>query len=115
MPLTTRIETHALSLTPSDERRITHRLQALARRLGARPAPSAVLVLTHHEDRRAVEAVLRVQLGPLGAHIVAHETAATADHAARLAIGEVERQYERRVAAQRGEPTFGVPSRRRLT
>ena len=115
MPLTTRIETHDLTLSPTDERRIEHRLEVLARRLAKRPAPTAVLTLTYLEDRRVVEADLRVQLGPLGAHLVAHEAAATPDHAARLAVEQVERQLERQVAAQRGEPAYGVPSRRRLT
>jgi ribosome-associated translation inhibitor RaiA len=115
MPLSTRVETHGFNLTPVDERRIEHGLHALERRLSKRPDPSAILVLTHFPARRVVEADLRVQLGPLGAHLIARETAETADHATRRAIEEVERQLERRVAIQRGEPTYGVPSRRRAT
>jgi hypothetical protein len=38
--------------------------------------------------------------------------AETADRAVHLAVRDVERQLERRHATQRGEPTYGVPSRR---
>lgn len=113
MPLTIRVETQGFNLSPTEERRIEHGLQALGRRLERRPDPSAILVLTHLPDSKGYEARLRIQLGPLGAHLVAGETAETADRATRLAISAVERQLERRVAQQRGEATFGVPSRRR--
>ncbi len=113
MPLSIRVETHGFDLSPIDDERIAHGLHALERRLGERPDPSAVMVLTRFPSRRVVEAELRVQLGPLGAHLVAREAAETANHAARRAIEAVERQLERRVATQRGEPTYGVPSRRR--
>jgi hypothetical protein len=113
MPLNIRVETRGFDLSPTDDRRVEHGLRALERRLGKRPAPSAILVLTHFPARRVTEADLRVQLGPLGAHLIARETAETADHATRRAVEEIERQLERRVATQHGEPTFGVPSRRR--
>ena len=56
---------------------------------------------------------LRVQLGPLGPTLTSSQAASTPDRAAHLAIQAVERQLERLVAVQRGEPTYGVPSRRR--
>jgi hypothetical protein len=59
-----------------------------------------------------MEVDLRVQLGPLGAHLVSHQRAGTTAHAVRLAVEDVERQLERRHADQRGEASFGVPSRR---
>ena len=114
MPLSIRIETHGFELSPTEQRRIQHGLRALERRVERRPDPAAILVLTRHEAPRLVEADLRLQLGPLGAHLVACESAETADHATRCAIEAVERQLERCLASQRGESTFGVPSRRRL-
>ena len=115
MPLNIRVESRGFDLTPMEEQRIERTLRALERRLGKRPDASALLVLAHFPSRRAVEADLRVQLGPLGEHLIARETAETADHATRRAIEEIERQLERTVARQRGEPSFGVPSRRRST
>jgi hypothetical protein len=63
---------------------------------------------------REIVASLRVQLGPLGPTLASSQTAPTPDRAAHLAIRAIEHQLERLVAAQRGEPSYGVPSRRRL-
>jgi hypothetical protein len=115
MPLSTRVETHGFELSPIDERRFEYHLHALEVRLEKRPEPSAILILTRHRATRVIEANLRIQLGPLGSHPLARETAETADHATRLAVEKIERQLERRVATQRGEPNYGVPSRRRAT
>jgi hypothetical protein len=60
-----------------------------------------------------VSASLRLQLGPLGPTLASVQHAQTPDRAARLAIQAIERQLERMVAGQRGESSFGVPSRRR--
>jgi hypothetical protein len=69
-------------------------------------------MLTRHRDQRQVEVDLRVQLGTLGSHLISHQGAETVDRAVRLAVEDVERQLERQHAVQRGEPSFGVPSRR---
>ena len=79
MPLNIRVETRGFDLSPTDDRRVEHGLRALERRLGKRPDPSAILVLTHFPACRVMEAGLRVQLGPLGAHLIARETAETAE------------------------------------
>jgi ribosomal protein L31E len=113
MPLDTHIEVQGFTLTAVEQRRIDHDLAVLARQgLAHRPAPKAVLVLRQHVAQRQVEANLQVQLGPLGAHVVSHQAAETADRAVRLAVADIERQLERRLASQRGEPSYGVPSRR---
>jgi ribosome-associated translation inhibitor RaiA len=112
MTLETTLRTHGMTLTDAERQRIDHHLAALDRRLTHRPSPTAVLVLEEHRNRRQIEANLRVQVGPLGDHLVSHQTAETVDRAVRLAVEDVERQIERKVAGQRGEPTFGVPSRR---
>jgi hypothetical protein len=113
MTLKTRLEVQGCALTAVEQQRIEAHLASLDRQLLAhRPDPRAVLVLRRHAAQRQIEANLQVQLGPLGAHVVSHQTAETADRAARLAVADVERQLERRLGSQRGEPTFGVPSRR---
>jgi ribosome-associated translation inhibitor RaiA len=104
-----------VSLSAADERRLQHQLDGLERRLVHHPEPTAVLVLTGHGRQRRVEAELRVQLGPLGGHLISHQQAETVDRAVHLAIADVERQLERQHAAQSGEPSFGVPSRRQPT
>lgn len=112
MPLQTIIRTSGVSLSSSDEWQVHHQLDALERRLIHHPDPKASLMLTRHRDQRQVEVDLRVELGPLGSHLISHQGAETVDRAVHLAIKDVERQLERRHAAQRGEPSFGVPSRR---
>lgn len=88
-------------------------LAMLGRRLVHRPEPIAVLSLSGPNGQREIEASLRVQLGPLGPTLTSSQAAQTPDRAAHLAIHAVERQLERLVAGQRGEPSYGVPSRRR--
>jgi ribosome-associated translation inhibitor RaiA len=112
MALETKVKLHGLTLTGAEERRVHKRLHALERRLIHRPEPTAELGLRPHGAQRQVQADLRLTLGPLGPRLVSHQTAETADHAVRLAIEDVERQLERRQARQRGEQTYGVPSRR---
>ena len=112
MVLRTIIRRGDVALSELDERRIERRLRALERRLINRPEPEAVLALKAESAQRRVRADLRVQLGPLGMHLISHQDAETVDRAVRLAVEDVERQLERRRAQQAGESTFGVPSRR---
>jgi hypothetical protein len=114
MTLTVSLERHGVPLSAVQEDRIRHHLAALERRLARRPGPIAVLALTGPNARHEIVASLRVQLGPLGPTLTSSQTATTPDAAARLAIFAVERQLERMVAVQRGEPSYSVPSRRRL-
>jgi len=112
MMLETKLDTNGMRLDAVVERRIRHHLEALGRRLAKRAAPVAVLVLRERMGARAVEAHLRLQLEPLGVHLVAHQAAETPDRAVRLAVEDVQRQLERHTSGQRAEHTFGVPSRR---
>jgi ribosome-associated translation inhibitor RaiA len=113
MALTIRLSTKGLALNETERTRIERQLRALERHeLANRPAPQAALVLRRYAAQRRVAVNLRVQLGPLGRHVVSHQAAATPDQAVRLAVADVERQLERLRAAQAGEPTYGVPSRR---
>jgi ribosome-associated translation inhibitor RaiA len=106
------LETHDCPLGPDEERHIRHHLERLGQRLTHFPEPLASVHLKRHELQRQVEVDLRVELGPLGAHLISHQSAETAVHAVRLAVEDVERQLERRLAKQRGEHSYGVPSRR---
>jgi ribosome-associated translation inhibitor RaiA len=112
MALETIIRATGMSLSGDVEARVQHQLSALDRRLAHHPAPKAWLVLTRHREQRQIEVDLRVELGPLGSHLVSHQAAETVDRAVRLAVDDAERQLERVHAVQRGEPSFGVPSRR---
>ncbi len=85
---------------------------SLERRVAARSEVQATLLLENQLGKRQVRAKLRVELGPLGPTLVGREAASTPDAAARMVVDDVERQLERLTSRQRGEPTFGVPSRR---
>jgi hypothetical protein len=113
MTLTITLERHGVPLTTTQEQRVRRHLSALGRRLVHRPEPIAVLSFAGPNGRREIEASLRVRLGPLGPTLTGSQAAPTPDRAAHLAIQAVERQLERLVAGQRGEPSYGVPSRRR--
>lgn len=115
MTLTITLERHGVALTTAQEQRVHRHLTALGRRLTHRPEPIAVLSFVGPNGKREFQASLRIQLGPLGPTLTSSQAAPTPDRAARMAIQAVERQLERLVAGQRGEPSYGVPSRRRLS
>jgi hypothetical protein len=112
MPLRTTLNLGDLTLTELEERRIRRQLEGLGRRLARHPQPSADIVLRPHPGQRQTRADMRVQLGSLGPHLVSHQLARTPDRAVRLAVDDIQRQLERRLAQQRGEPSYAVPSRR---
>lgn len=114
MTLTVSLERHGVPLSRVQEERIRHHLAALERRLARRPEPIAVLTLSGPNTRQEITANLRVLLGPLGPTLTSSQSATAPDAAARLAVHAVERQLERMVAGQRGEHSYGVPSRRRM-
>ena len=99
-------------LGSGEETHIRRQLEKLGKRLTHFPEPSADVVLKQQHGQQRVDVALRVELGPLGNHLISHQWGKTADHAVRLAVADVERQLERRLAKQRGEHTYGVPSRR---
>jgi ribosome-associated translation inhibitor RaiA len=112
MALQTRIDARGVQLGETDRRRVQHHLDTLARRLVHRSEPIAVLALDQQRQQRRIRVDLRVELGPDGPTLVSHQAAETVDRAAELAVTDVERQLERLQAGQRGEASFGVPSRR---
>jgi hypothetical protein len=107
------VVTHGFILDEVEARRINHQLAALGDRLAVRPDARVLLRLREYPAQRRFTADLRVQLGPLGAHLVSRQDGSLPGQAARRAVDDVERQLERKVAGQRGDPSFGVPSRRR--
>ena len=107
-----KIETKGLELTTSQRDRINHQLNELAVRLETRANPVATIELIAFPERRTVEVDCRVHLEPLGAHLVSHREADTVEHAVRLALEDIDRELETKLASQRGDATFGVPSRR---
>jgi ribosome-associated translation inhibitor RaiA len=101
--------------TEAEMKRIEHQVEGLARRVKHYPDPRLHAVLERHVQQRRVTAEFRLQLGPLGPSLMSHQAAETADRAAKLAIDDLERQLERHLARQRGEASYGVPSRRKFT
>jgi ribosome-associated translation inhibitor RaiA len=112
MALKIQLTTGDLDLSPGQEKRVLHQLRSLERRLVHFPEPIASLTVRDHRAQRRVTVDLRVELVPHGSHLISHQAADTVEHAVRLAVDDVERQLERHIAKLRGEPTFGVPSRR---
>jgi ribosome-associated translation inhibitor RaiA len=112
MSLEIKLDVHDFVLSDDEDRRIHQQLAGLERRLVHRPDPTAVLVLKQLVAPRQVQVDLRLRLGPLGPQLISHQAGTTADQAVRLAVADVERQLERHTARQRGEHTYGVPSRR---
>lgn len=112
MTLAIALEQHGVRLTAAQEQRVRHQLAGLGRRLERRPDPMATLAFTGPNGEQQIVANLRLQLGPLGPTLVSSQAALTPDRAANLAVQAVERQLERMVSGQRGEPSYGVPSRR---
>ncbi len=111
MTLNRSIKLRNVTLSEREQARIDPRLDSLERRR-QHPEPAAMLVSTAYPPQRRTEVVLRLQLGPLDGHPISHQAAETADDAVRLAVEDIERQLERTLSTQRGEPSFGVPSRR---
>lgn len=98
--------------TPEEDRRIDHHIDAFAPRVKHYPEPRLHIVLDRHQRAPHATVETRLQLGPLGPSLISHQQGASFDQAVKHAIEDLEKQLERHVAKQRGEPAFGVPSRR---
>lgn len=112
MALNTEYRVRGFKLTRLEEERIDRQVKSLEKRVANFPDPRLELVFDEQANPRVVRVDLRLALGPLGGHLVSHQEGPSADVAGKAAIGDVKRQLERRLANQRGEPSFGVPSRR---
>lgn len=95
-------------------RRIERQVGGLARRVKQYPGPRLHVVVERFIRQRRVTAETRLQLGPLGPSLVSHQQAETPARAIHAAISDLERQLERHLSKQRGDASFGVPSRRRF-
>jgi hypothetical protein len=107
MTTSIQIETHRFILDDHEARRINRRLARLGARLADHPIARALLVLRQRRDRRGFTADLRVQLGPLGPHLLGHRDAPLAVTAAVRAVGAVERQLGRPPAERPGDRSHG--------
>lgn len=99
-------------LSEVSQKRIQRHLKGLERRLVNFHHTKVNLTVKDRPTERRHTADLLVQLGVDGVELVSHHGGESAEHAARLAIEDVERQLERHVANLRGEPAYGTPSRR---
>lgn len=112
MTLNVRIHADGFELKPDVQDRFEHMLARLERRLSHFSEPKAVVRLREEGTPTVTTVDLRIELGSHSGELISHQSAPTADHSMRLAMEDVERQLERRLSSQRGEATYGVPSRR---
>ena len=98
-------------LTPLEEERIQRHSKSLEKKDREVSQPSHGTCNRRTDSPAGVRVDLRLALGPLGGHLVSHQDGPSADVAVKAAIDDVKRQLERRLANQRGESSFGVPSR----
>ena len=106
------LNTPRTELSPDSEKRIQRHIAGLERRLVKFQNPQITITIRDRPTERRHTADVRVQLGVDGVELVSHHGGEAAEHAARLAIEDIERQLERYVATLRGEPAYGTPSRR---
>ncbi|MCC6943640.1 MAG: hypothetical protein IT335_03625 [Thermomicrobiales bacterium] len=112
MALNTEYRMRGVTLTRLEEERIDRQVKSLEKRVANFPDPRLEMAFDEQVNPRVVKVDLRLALGPLGGHLVSHQEGPSPDVASKAAIGDVKRQLERRLANQRGEATYGVPSRR---
>ncbi|CAN5653641.1 hypothetical protein BH23CHL5_BH23CHL5_26150 [soil metagenome] len=112
MAMEVQLHHRGVTLSSLEEERIQRHVRSLDRRVAKFPSPRLEMAITNEASPRGVRVDLRLALGPLGGHLVSHQEGPSSDVAVKAAVGDVKRQLERRLANQRGEPSFGVPSRR---
>ncbi|MCC6791456.1 MAG: HPF/RaiA family ribosome-associated protein [Thermomicrobiales bacterium] len=112
MALEIQMHTTNVVITPAQQERIDRQFESIERRLSDAPDPVARLTLKSQDEQRVVTADLRITLGTKAMELISHQSAEKPDHAVRLALEDAERQLERLRSQQRGEPAYGVPSRR---
>ena len=99
-------------ISPEAEKRIQRHLSGLEKRLTNFHNSNVHLTIKDKPTERRYTADAVVALGVDGVELASHHAGESAEHAARLAIEDIERQLERHVSTLRGESTFGTPSRR---
>ena len=112
MPMEVQLHKRGITLTRLEEERIQRHTRSLEKRVEKFPNPRLELAIEDQAPHRGVRVDLRLALGPLGGHLISHQEGQGADVAVKAAINDVKRQLERRLSNQRGESSYGVPSRR---
>jgi ribosome-associated translation inhibitor RaiA len=106
------LHTPRTRLSPDSEKRIQRHIAGLERRLVNFANPLISITIKDRVTERRHTADIRLQLGVDGVELLSHNDGESAEHAARLAIEDIERQLERYMSTLRGEATYGTPSRR---
>jgi ribosome-associated translation inhibitor RaiA len=106
------LHTPRTRLSPDSEKRIQRHIAGLERRLVNFANPLISITIKDRVTERRHTADIRLQLGVDGVELLSHNEGESAEHAARLAIEDIERQLERYMSTLRGEATYGTPSRR---
>lgn len=112
MALNTEFRMRGLTLSRLEEERIQRQVKSLEKRIEQFPDPRLEIAFDEQMSPHLVKVDMRLALGPLGGHIVSHQEGPSADTATKAAFADLKRQLERRLANQRGEASYGVPSRR---
>jgi len=112
MALEVQLHKRGITFDDLEEKRINRQIDGLAKRLAKFSDPRLELAIEEHQSPPRVSVDLRVALGTLGGHLVSHEEGATPDAAVKAAADDIKRQLEKRLSQMRGEPSYGVPSRK---
>ena len=112
MTLNTEYRMRGLTLSKLEEERIQRQVASFEKRIANFPDPRLELAFDEQTSPKTIKVDMRLALGPLGGHLVSHQEGPSADTATKSAFDDLKKQLERRLANQRGEATYGVPSRR---
>jgi len=112
MALNTEYRMRGLTLSELEEERIQRQVKSLEKRIEQFRDPRLEIAFDEQLNPRLVKVDVRLALGPLGGHLVSHQEGPSADTASKAAFTDLKRQLERKLANQRGEASYGVPSRR---
>lgn len=110
---TTNIQIRGFDLNDLETRRIDRRLNHLIKRLRLDGTDPVIdLTLDWHPLQRRVKSRLRVRHASVGEQLVADASSSRADEAVRIATDRIERQFNKRLAFKRGEPSYRATTRR---
>ncbi len=112
MPLEVQFHLNHYELGSEEEKQMRRHLERLEKRLQRFAEPKAIVTIKEFPSQRRITVDVRLEPAPHEREFVSHQAGEDAGQAVRLAVEDLERQLERWFAKLRGEPAYGVPSRR---
>ncbi|HEY8445707.1 MAG TPA: HPF/RaiA family ribosome-associated protein [Thermomicrobiales bacterium] len=100
------------TLSSAEDKQLRRHLQRLERRLQRFQEPRVSVTIKEFPPEGKVTVDFRLIPAPRERELISHQAGQNAGQAVRLAVEDIERQLERWFAKMRGEPAYGVPSRR---